>query len=137
MAKLNSRGIITPARPLLVDAITPVVEALTAAGIRVTLDVKRINPPGCYLHPPELQMRWRAGDFTATHRLLVVASSKDRAQSYQDISELIDQVLIALDDAPVTLRPASVETSDVSTYLTAYDLIWTDRVRQITEGNQP
>jgi hypothetical protein len=137
MGKLSGSAIVTPARPLLVDAMTPVVDALTAAGIRVTLDVKRINPPGCYLHPPELVMRWRAGDFTATHRLLVVAAASDRAASYVAISDLIDQVLQALGDAPVTLRPAAVETSDVSTYLTAYDLIWTDRVRQITEGNQP
>lgn len=118
-------------RPLLTDALRPVLEALAAADIRCTLAIKDINPPGCYLHPPELLFRFHAGDFTANQKLLLVTSSKDRTASYDDMSALLDAVLVALGDRAVVARPADVETSDLSTYLTAYELTWADR---ITEG---
>jgi hypothetical protein len=85
-----------------------------------------------------LLFRWRSGDFTATHKLLLVASASQRAQSYARMSELLDLVAgQALGDRAVSATPADVETSDQSTYLTAYELTWTERVRQTTEGTAP
>ena len=123
-------GVTTAGRPLLSDAMTAVTAALAAAGIRVTLDLRTLNPPCAFLHPPELAWRFRGGDMTVTHRLLLMCSAGDRTASYDRMSDLLISTQQALGDRVVTAVPTDVETSDLSAFLSAYELNWTDRVRQ-------
>jgi hypothetical protein len=123
-------GVITPGVPTLSDAMRAVTDALKAAGIRTTVDLKLLNPPCAYLHPPEITWRFRGGDFTVTHTLLLVCAAGDRTASYDRMSDLLTSTQRALGDRAITAVPTDVETSDLSAFLTAYELSWADRVRQ-------
>lgn len=123
-------GTVVGRRPILLDAMTPITDALAAAGIRVLLDIKVINPPCAFLHPPEVTFRFREGDFTARHKLLLICSGSDRTASYRNMSDLLLDTQQALAYRAVVAVPAQVETSDLSTFLTAYELSWTENVRQ-------
>lgn len=123
-------GVVVDHRPILLDAMDPITDALTAAGIRCLVDIKVINPPCAFLHPPELAFRFREGDFTARHRLLLICSGSDRTASYRNMSALLLSAQQALGDRAVVAVPDQVETSDLSTFLTAYSLTWTERVQQ-------
>ncbi len=116
-------------RPVLMDALQPVLDLLTAAGIRVTLDIVQLNPPGCLLGPPELDFRFAGGDFTATYVLIVVVGSTDRTKAIGNLSDFLTEVLIALGDRAVTARPVDVTLADQSTTLPGYELRWTTRIR--------
>jgi hypothetical protein len=117
------------ARPVLMDAVAPVIAQLEAAGIRVTLDITQLNPPGCLMLPPELEFRFNGGDYTATYGLVAVVGSTDRSKGFANLSEFLSQVLAALGDRAVTGRPVDVGTADASTSLMGYQLSWTTRVR--------
>lgn len=116
-------------RPTLMDAIRPVLDQLTAAGIRVTLDITQLNPPGCILLPPELDFRFNAGDFTASYTLIATVGSSDRTRMIAALSDYLPTVLQALGDRPVTGRPVDVTLADSSTALPGYELRWTTRIR--------
>ena len=119
-------------RPTLMDALTPVLDTLSGAGVRVTLDYKALNPPGCLLHPPTLAYRFQAGDFTATYRLWLITSATDRTQQVQNLGEQLDQVVTALKHSAVTASPVEVPTSDGTATLPGYELVWTQRIRRRT-----
>lgn len=129
-ALVDGGGVVTPGVPTLTEAMRAVTDALTAAGIRVTLDVRTLNPPCAFLHPPDLAWRFRGGDMTVTHRLLLVCSAGDRTASYDRMSDLLISTQQALGDRVISATPTDVETSDLSAFLTAYELHWTERVRQ-------
>ena len=129
-ALVDGGGVVTPGVPTLTEAMRAVSDALTAAGIRVTLDLRTLNPPCAFLHPPDLAWRFRGGDMTVTHRLLLVCSAGDRTASYDRMSDLLISTQQALGDRVVSATPTDVETSDLSAFLTAYELHWTERVRQ-------
>jgi hypothetical protein len=116
-------------RPTVMDAIRPVMEQLTAAGIRATLDIAQLNPPGCILLPPELDFRMNAGDFTASYALIATVGSSDRTRMIVALSDYLPSVLQALGDRPVTARPVDVTLADASTVLPGYELRWTTRIR--------
>jgi hypothetical protein len=111
------------------DALTPVLDLLEAAGIRVTLDIAQLNPPGCLLGPPELEFRFNAGDYTATYTLIAVVGSTDRSKAIENLSDYLSGVLVALGDRAVTGRPVDVTLMDNSTALPGYELKWTTRIR--------
>ena len=121
---------IATRRPTLMDALTPVLELLTAAGIRVTMDIVQLNPPGCLLGPPELDFRFNGGDFTASYTLIAVVGSTDRTRAISNLSEYLSEVLVALGDRPVTARPVDVTLADASTVLPGMELRWTTRIRR-------
>ena len=120
---------IATRRPNLMDAMTAVLEQLTAAGIRATLDITQLNPPGCLLLPPELDFRFNAGDFTASYTLVCTVGSSDRTRMIASLSDYLSEVLQALGDRPVTGRPVDVTLADASTVLPGYELRWTTRIR--------
>jgi hypothetical protein len=120
---------IATRRPTLRDAIDPVLDLLTAAGIRVTLDITQLNPPGCLLGPPELDFRFNGGDFTASYVLVATVGSSDRTKMIYSLSDYLVEVLAALGDRPVTARPVDVTLADASTVLPGYELRWTTRIR--------
>lgn len=116
-------------RPALADALTPVLQLLETAGIRVTLDITQLNPPGCLLLPPELDWRFNAGDFTAGYTLVVVVGSSDRTKMIYTLSDYLTEVLVALGDRQISGRAVDVMLADASTSLPAYELHWSTRVR--------
>jgi hypothetical protein len=120
---------IATRRPTLADALQQVLDLLTAAGIRVTLDVTQLNPPGCLLLPPELDFRFNGGDFTASHTLVCTVGSSDRTKMVYSLSDYLVEVLAALGDRPVSGRPVDVTLADQSTTLPGYELRWTTRIR--------
>lgn len=134
MGGFGGRADVIGRRPTVSDAIAPILELLIAAGLRATVDVVQLNPPGCLLLAPELLFRFAGGDFTATHRLIAVVGSTDRTRAIAALSDYLDQVVAALGDRAVSARPVDVTLADASTLLPAYELQWTERVRQTTEG---
>ena len=121
-------------RPTLMDALTPVLAMLDQAGIRVTLDYSKLNPTGCYLGPPELDYRFKAGDFTAAYTLLVVAGANDGTRAVQVLSAELDRVIVALGNQPVTARPVAVMPSDNSNVLLGMEVSWSSRIRGQSNG---
>ena len=120
---------IATRRPTMMDALTTVLQLLTAAGIRVTLDIVQLNPPGCLLGPPELDFRFNGGDFTAAYTLIAVVGSTDRTRAIANLSDYLVEVLAALGDRPVTARPVDVTLADASTVLPGMELRWSTRIR--------
>lgn len=116
-------------RPTVLDALRPVLDALNAGGIRVTLDIAQLNPPGCLLGPPELDFRFNGGDFTAGYSLIAVVGSTDKTRAIGNLSDYLSEVLVALGDRPITARPVDVTLADASTVLPGYELRWSTRIR--------
>ena len=116
-------------RPVVMDALQPVLDALTTAGIRATLDIAQLNPPGCLLGPPELDFRFNGGDFTAGYSLIAVVGSTDKTRAISNLSDYLAEVMTALGDRPLTARPVDVTLADASTVLPGYELRWSTRIR--------
>jgi hypothetical protein len=114
--------------PTLLDAYTPISEALEAAGIRVTADFTNVHPPCVYIHPPTMDYRFHKGDFVAGYRVTAMVQMTDRLRAIAQLSELVAQVLAALNYAPTTAQPVDVITNDQSTALPAMELSWSARV---------
>lgn len=127
-------AVVTPGQPVINDAMRPILDALTAAGIRSTNDIKMLNPPCAYLAPPELSFRYRAGDFTATYTLLLVASNTSRRLAFDEISGLLLLCQQVLGERAQTARPVDVPTNDGSAVLLGYELSWSQRIRQAQPG---
>lgn len=128
-------AVVTPAQPVLLDPLERILETLEAAGIRATLEIKDLNPPGCYLAPPELEFRFRQGDFTATYTLLVCAPNTTRRLQYAAMSSLLFDVQRALGERSTLARPVDVPTNDGTAVLLGYELSWHERVRQPSPTN--
>jgi len=118
------------------DALAPALSMLENAGIRVTLDYAKLNPPGCYLAAPELDYRFKAGDFTAAYTLLVVAGANDGTRAVQVLSTELDRVMTALSNLPVTARPVAVLPADNSNVLLGMEVSWSSRIRGQSNGGQ-
>lgn len=122
--------VVTDTRPIITDAMAPILDALTAGGIRATNDIKMLNPPCAYLAPPELSFRFRQGDFTASYTLLLVAANTSRRLAFDEMSQLLLQVQTILGERAQTARPVDVPTQDGSAILLGYEFTWAERVRQ-------
>lgn len=114
--------------PTLLDAYTPVSDAIEGAGIRVSADFQNVHPPCVYIAPPEMDYRFHKGDYTARYRVTVMVAVTDRIRAITALSQLVQQVLEALHYAPTTAMPVDVVTADQSTALPAIELTWTARI---------
>ena len=125
-------AVLDTTRPQLVDALHRVIDRLTEAGIRATVDIREVNPPCCWLQLPTIRFRFGVpGAFDVDHALLaVVGNSGTRWQDLQAISELVAQVQAALGDRVITARPADMWTTDGTGTLPSMELTWTDTVRR-------
>lgn len=125
-------AVLDVARPQIVDAMHRVVDTLTAAGIRTTVDVREVNPPCCWLQLPTVRFRFGVpGAMDVDYALLVVVgNSGNRWTDLDAISELLAAVQQALADRVVTARPADMWTTDGTGTLPAMELTWTDTVRR-------
>ena len=120
---------VATSRPSVMDAIRPVMEQLAAAGIRVTLDIAQLNPPGCILLPPELDYPVQRRRLHGELRAVVTVGSSDRTRMIVALSDFLPSVLQALGDRPITARPVDVTLADASTVLPGYELRWSTRIR--------
>jgi hypothetical protein len=117
-------------RPTVQDALMPVLDLLSGAGIRVTLDVTQLNPPGCFLALPSIDWRFQGGDFEASYRLTIVAESTDRTRAVANLSEQLDELVTVLGNRPVHADAVEVATADGTNTLLGYELSWSQRIRR-------
>ena len=115
--------------PLILSAAQPILQALLAAGLRVYEDPKDLNPPCIYYAPPTLHFRFNRGDYECDQTLLLCSSNTAKRQQYQELSELLERAQEALGARMVTARRADIWTADQSSVLAAYELTWTDTIR--------
>jgi hypothetical protein len=116
-------------RPTLMDALTPVLDLLAGAGVRVTLDYALLNPPGCLLQLTSLAWRFNGGDFETTYKLTVVTGDTDRTHAVVNLSAELDTIVAALKFAPVTAIPVDVLTADGTSSIPGMELTWSQRIR--------
>lgn len=117
--------------PQLMDALLAVLEPLEAAWPgRVFVDVRDINPPCAFLHPPVINYR-TLGDarFSADHTLLLVATNTVRRVAYEQLSRMLGEFHEALPGRGVQARPADIWAADNTAILPGYEITWTDRLR--------
>jgi hypothetical protein len=119
-------------RPRITDAMRAVVDTLTAAGIRATVDVREVNPPCCWVQLPTIRFRFATpGAFNVDFAVLaVVGNSGNRWADLDAISDLTAAAQEALGDRVATARPADMWTTDGTGTLPAMELTWTDTVRR-------
>lgn len=120
----------TTALPILISAAQPIIQALLDAGLRVFDDPKDLNPPCVYYAPPTLRFSFRVGSYECDQTLLLCSGHTVKRVQYQELSELMAAVQQALGGAVVTARPADVWSADQSAVLAAYEMTWTDTIRQ-------
>ena len=111
-------------------AVQSVVDRLTAAGVRATLDERDINPPCVYVAPPGVVFRFGRGDFTAAFTAWCVTGAAGRSADLATLGGLLESVGIALDWAGVTADPADLLIPHQAAPLPAYRLTWTERINQ-------
>lgn len=114
-------------------AVQSVVDRLTAAGVRATLDERDINPPCVYVAPPALTWRFGRGDFTAAFTAWCVTGAAGRNADLATLGDLLESVGIALDWAGVTADPADLLIPHQAAPLPAYRVMWTERFTQPKE----
>lgn len=122
---------VVPGAPTLLDALLQVLAPLDAIWPgRVFLDVKDLNPPCVFLHPPTINYRTLGeGRFSVDHTLLLIASNTVRREAYGQLSDLLGQFHAALPGRGVTARPADIWNADGTAVLAGFELTWTDRLR--------
>jgi len=120
--------------PLILSAAQPIIDALRAAGLRVYEDPKDLNPPCLYYAPPTLHFRFNRGDYQVDQTLLLCSSNTVKRIQYQELSDLMEAAQLALGARMVTARPADIWTADQSSVLAAYELTWSDTIRNRTKG---
>jgi hypothetical protein len=120
---------VTEAAPVIIAALTPVMDALRAAGIRVYDDVQDANPPCVLMEPPVLTFRFKMGSYSAGQTAMLLSSNTVRRAQWVELSDLLEQVQQVLgypvgEAVPVT----SVHFPDGSGVTAAYQISWTDRL---------
>jgi len=111
-------------------AVQSVVDRLTAAGIRATLDERDINPPCVYVAPPTITFRFGRADFTAAFTAWCVTGAAGRRADLSTLGDLLDAVGEALNWAGVSADPADLLIPHQAVPLPAYRVLWTERITQ-------
>lgn len=111
----------------LYAATKAVVDELTAAGVRATLDGTDVHPPCVLVRPPSVSFRFGKGNWDAEFEAWVMVPSNGIAASLRAIGDLITEVQDALADRTVTAVPDDAQLVDGGT-VPMYRLSWTQRV---------
>lgn len=109
------------------QAMDEVVAALTAAGIRATVDGRDANPPCVLVRPPVMSFRFGKGYWDAEMTAWALVGDAGMGPSMTALGELVTAVQTALGFVVVTARPDETTLADGSTVPT-YVLTWTHRV---------
>lgn len=113
----------------LVDAMSPVLTALDAAGIRVFTSMRDLDPPCAFVPIPELTFRFKDGGLDAAFRIVLVTPNTDRDTAITSLSELVESVQVALGRRAQTARPVEVVLADNSAVVLAYELTFSLTIR--------
>ena len=110
-------------------ATRAVVDRLTAAGIRATLDERDLNPPAVYVGPPVVAWRFHARDFAASFTCWCAVPNSGRDTSLVNLAALVTATVAALHAPVLTAEPADLTVPEQSAPLPAYRLTWTEHIR--------
>lgn len=108
----------------LQTAAAEVVEALRAAGIRVTEDPRSVNPPAV-LVMPDVTIRNTTREVTVTLRVILIAPGPGNLDALRKLDVMADQVIPALDAAGLPImggRIVSMSHPATGEDLLTYDL---------------
>jgi hypothetical protein len=111
----------------LADAMSPVIAALDAAGIRSCVSMRDIDPPTVFLPIPELTFRFKDASFDAAFRLVLIVPNTSRELAIESLSELLETVQVAIGRRAQTARPVEVVLADNSAVVLAYELSFATR----------
>lgn len=114
----------------IAGAVQSVVDRLTAAGVRATLDERDINPPTVYVAPPAVAFRFAGGDMSAEFTAWCVTGAAGRSVDLVNLAELLELAGAALHWAAVRADPADLLIPHQAAPLPAYRITWTERIRQ-------
>jgi hypothetical protein len=117
-------------------AARAVVDRLTAAGIRATLDERDLNPPAVYVGPPAVAWRFHAHDFDATFTAWCAVPNSGRDIALANLGPLITATLSAVARPVLSAEPADLTVPEQSAPLPAYRITWTEHVTH-HEGETP
>jgi hypothetical protein len=121
----------------IADAVTSVVDRLTAAGIRATMDERDLNPPCVYVAPPAVAWRFGRGDFECDFTIWAVTGAAGRNIDLPNLAVLVTQVAEALHLITVRAAPADLLVPHQAAPLPAYRITFTEHVRQPREVATP
>lgn len=109
------------------EAMQGVVDTLTAAGVRATLDGRDANPPCVLVRPPTMQFRFGKGYWDAEMTAWALVPDSGMSGAMDTLGILVSEAQAALNYAAVTARPDDTTLADGATVPT-YVLTWTQRV---------
>jgi hypothetical protein len=122
-------SVVTATRPGLADMVNPYLDALDAAGIRATIDVRQLTPPCVVMHLPEFTWRFREGDFDVTWTATLVVQATTTRLAFDAMNTLLGGVQEAWHWQAVSGTPVDVPTPDGTANVLGLQLTWAGRVR--------
>jgi hypothetical protein len=111
----------------LAAATQSVVDQLTAAGVRATLDGRDANPPVVQVRPPAMTFRFGKGCWDAEFEAWALVPSTGMRGDLIALGDLVTRTQDALVGAVVTARPDEAVLADGST-VPMYRLTWTQKI---------
>jgi hypothetical protein len=115
--------IAVPSRATLVDLYAPLRDPLEAAGIRVTANMRLIDPPCVFLPIPEISYKYiKPGQYSADVRPVIITRLTDQRLAIDELSALLEAVQTAWVDSPQNARPVEVQLADTSSVVLALEL---------------
>lgn len=117
----------------IAGATQAVVDRLSAAGIRATLDERNVNPPCVLVSPPVVGWRFARGDFDATFTLWCAVPNSGRDVALANLGQLVADTADALAMRVLTGVPDDLVVPSPAPPLPAYRLTLTQSIRQQPE----
>lgn len=112
----------------LAQAAQAIVDRLTDAGVRASVDERDLNPPAVFVGPPVLSWRFGKGSTDATWTLVAVVPNTGRNIALTNLGALVTSTAAALGLAIVTARPMDLSVPDQAAPLPGYALEFTQRI---------
>jgi hypothetical protein len=109
--------------------MTRYADRLEAAGIRVAVDERDINPPCVLINHPSLRYRFGKGGWSGEWSMWAIVPDSGRRVALDNLDDLMGAVQQALSGLILTATPISVAGVDGSPPLPGYDLVWTETIR--------
>lgn len=107
-------------------AVQDIVDRLTTAGVRATVDGRDLNPPAVQVRPPTMHYRFgRCAN--ADWQVWVVVPDTGMRTSLAALSTLLEDTQAALNLAGVDATPNTVTLADGGT-VPAYVLTWSSKI---------
>lgn len=108
-------------------AMQTVVDTLTAADVRATLDPVDAHPPCVLVRPPTMTYRFGKGNWDAAFEAWVMVPANGINASLKQLGDLLEDAQSALGYHGVTATPDDATLNDGGT-VPMYRLSWTQRI---------